>query len=127
MGDVFEVEGARVRSFDLVKAILLSIVTLGVYYLILTYRNTKDLQATRLKPLSSWEVLFWLGILIGPLHWVLWAYNLQTLAIVRQHGEMADDPMGILAVVLGIVAGPVGQILWAVHVNATLEACGTRA
>jgi hypothetical protein len=91
---------------------------------VLTCKHAADLQAAHPRPLASWKVFFGVGLLVTPLHIVLWVYNLQALQELRRASDLGDETMGILSLVLGILLAPVGQILWAVHVNTTLETIG---
>ncbi len=113
--------GHQLREITLWKAIVLSIITFGIYYLILVYQNTKDLQATRAQPFEAWQVVFWIGVIpfLGFLHFILYAFNFMGLRELRQRSKQDDDALAIVALVLAIVLAPVGQIIWAIHFNET--------
>lgn len=121
-----EVPGiGTLRPCTLWRALLLSVATLGVYYLVLVYQNTRDIQSARTRPLRGWRVLFWLGALpfLGLLHAVLYLSNgLGFREFLARQGRR-DDRVWLLAAVLALVP-PVGQVLWAVTFDGWLRLTG---
>lgn len=117
------------REVTLWKAILLSIVTLGIYYLVLVYQNTRDIQDSRTRPSGAWPVLFWIGVipLLGFLHVVLYVLNGVGFREFLDRQGRRDDGLWIAALVLAVVLPPVGQVVWAVTLNGWLRLTGTPA
>lgn len=115
------------REITLWKAIVLGIVTFGIYYLVLTYQNTRDIQTARSQPFEAWQVLFWIGVIpfLGFLHIVLYVFNGMGYREFRQRQGLEDEPLWIVALVLAVVIAPVGQIIWAVTFNGWLRRSGT--
>lgn len=113
------------REITLWKAIVLSIITFGIYYVVVVYQNTHDIQEARKEPLGAWKVLFWFGIILGPLHIVLYAFNGIGCKEFRARQGDQDDSLWIVALVLAVLIAPVGQIIWAVTFNGWLRQSGT--
>lgn len=111
------------REITMWKAIVLSIVTIGVYYAVLVYQHSKDLQTTKTKDASMWMLWFWLGFITAGLTWiVLYVFNGQAYKEIRAGTGQAESSLWIAALVLAILLPPVGQIIWAVHFNDGLRA-----
>ena len=118
MRPVYDVpEFGPVREITLWKAIVFSILTLGIYYLILTYQSTDDLQRVRDRPFDTWALFFWLGVFLPPLHVVLWVVNLLALDEIRDVLRLRSSGLGIAALILAALLPPIGQLVWAVHFN----------
>lgn len=116
------------REIPIGKTILLSIVTLGIYYLIWYYRNSRDINEGNPNGRSAWKALFWLGFVTFGLTWiVLTVFNFLTVTKLRQSIGIQENTMGILALVFYFVLGIVGAILWASHWNDTLRRLRTSA
>ena len=115
--------GLTLRELTMWKAIVFSLLTLGIYYLLLVYQHTDELQRGRPDPVGNWVLFFVLGIFFPPLMAVLWVFNMQAF---KEHTppQLQEETTPILALILGVVIPPVGQILWASHVNAVLERSG---
>lgn len=115
------------REVTLWKAVLLSIVTLGIYYLVLVYQNTRDIQEARTEPSGAWRVLFWVGVIpfLGFLHVVLYVLNGVGFREFLTRQNRRDDSLWIVALVLAVVLPPVGQVIWAVTFNDWLRLTGT--
>lgn len=122
MRPTHEVPGVgQYRELTIWKAIVFGILTFGIYYLVLTYQNTKDIQNGRQEPFSLWPVFFWVGILFGPLHIVIYAFNGIGLNELRQRTGQSESNLWIAALVLAFVLPPIGEIIWAVHHNETVR------
>jgi hypothetical protein len=121
--------GKTLRELTLWKAIVFSVLTFGIYYFVLTYQNTRDIQGARARPFGAWQVIFWLGLFIPFLTMVLWVVNVQGLNEFRQRSKMPSNSTGWIAFVFAILMGPVGAIIWAIHFNGTASALagGNRA
>lgn len=101
---------------------MLPFLTFAIYYMVLVYQQSKDIQATKKEPSSTWMVLYWVGFVTGGVTWlVLYALNGVAFKEMRTRLGYADDPMWIVALVLAILLPPVGQILWAAHYNDTIR------
>ncbi len=114
------VNGTAMRENRLGVAILLSIVTLGIYWLILVYRNTVDIHRAAGKDILLPVVLFVAGFFF-PLIWLgLFSLNGLVLNELRIEKGLGNDPLWIVALVLHLFAF-VGSIVWAVHYDGTLQ------
>lgn len=110
------------REITIWKAIVLTIVTLGIYMLVLIYQHSKDLHATAKEPSNLWQIMYWLSfVTFGVTMVVLYVINGLAFKEMRARAGLNDDPMWIIALVLSLVLPLVGQILWAVHFNDTLR------
>ena len=112
------------REITIWKAIVFGILTFGIYLLVVTYQNSADLQNARERPFDAWELFFWVGLLVGPLHLVLWVLNYLGVEEIRDRTGQSGSSLGIAALILAVILPPVGQIIWAVHFNETIEAPG---
>ncbi len=112
------------RAIPIGKAIVLSIITLGIYYLITVYRNTKDIQAARAQPFGAWQIVFWLGVFLPFVGIVNYVMNGIGLSELRSTRNLDSSIMWVVALVLTIMVPPIGQIVWAVHYNGSLTETG---
>ncbi len=112
------------RVLPIAKAILLSIITLGIYFLITVYRNTKDIQTARAQPFAAWQLVFWLSVFLPFVGVINYAMNGVGLSELRSRRNLDSSIMWVVALVLAIMVPPVGQIVWAVHYNDTLSETG---
>lgn len=116
------------REITLWKAIVLGILTLGIYLYVVTYQHTRDIQQARAQPFDAWLMVFWIGVIpfLGILHFVLYVFNgLGYKEFMESQGKK-DDSLWIVSLVLAIVLPPVGQILWAVTFNNWIRSAGSK-
>ncbi len=115
------------RSIPIGKTILLSIITLTIYYHITVYRNTQDIQNARAAPFGAWQVVFWVGIFIPFVGLVNYIMNGIGLGELRAQRNLPASSMWIVALIVSLLIPIVGQVLWAVHYNGTLTETGSGA
>jgi hypothetical protein len=118
----------QARPISIGKAIGLSIVTIGIYFIILVYRNAHDIHEGRPGALGAWKLLFWLGFVTFGITWIVLAvFNWIEVKAARERAGITDNTMLILALVFYFVMSIVGAILWAVSWNDTLARARTAA
>lgn len=112
---------APMRDMPIAKSILLSIVTLSIYYWIQSWRNSNDIQNARADGFGWWKVMFVLGFFTFGVTFIV-LYVLNFIQVGKMRAEAGgDNTLGIVALVLTLVTGIVGPIVWAIHWNNTIE------
>ena len=107
-------------------AIFLSIITFGIYWLILVYRNSVDIHRAAGKDVLLPVILFIAGFFF-PLIWLgLFSLNGSVLNEVRNQHRQSSDHLWIIALILHVFAF-VGSIVWAVHYDGTIRRLGQAA
>ncbi len=122
MSETRTLAGHELREIPIAKTLILGILTLSIYYWIIVYRNTEDIQKARDQPFEFWVLLFWLGVFISPVYIVNFIFNGIGLNELRAKAGRPEDQTWIAALVLSLFIPIVGQIVWAVHFNNTLRA-----
>ena len=108
----------RLRPVPMVKTLILSIVTLGVYFLVRSYKNSGDLHRIP-GGNAHWQLLFWLHLIpaLGLVFALILYFqnNRQANHIRRSRGLQATYTPFVLACIPGVNA--VAPFVWAVHFN----------
>lgn len=112
---------ASLRTIPIAKVILLSIITLGIYYLVTVYRNTKDIQNARAQGFEMWQLIFWIGVFVPIVQYVNYIMNGIGLGEIREQAGLAKSSTWIIALVLTLLLPIVGPIVWAVHFNGSVN------
>lgn len=124
MGEIVTINGVNMRKNTIGTAILLSIVTLGIYWLILVYRNTMDLHKSLGKDATLAVILYIAGFAL-PLFWIaLFSINGIRLNELREDKKKQADMTWIVALVLHFVLAFVGSIVWAYIYDNVLDDIG---
>lgn len=118
-----------VREIRIGKTFLLTIVTIGIYYAITLYRNTKDLHEGRDGGHEWWQLWFWLGFVTLFVTWaVLYIFNAIQANKLRQEIGLHDSANGWVALGLhfaGYLTGLlalVAPFIWAAYSNELAKA-----
>ncbi len=121
------INGVQMRKNSVGTAIVLSIVTLGIFWLVLVYRNTMDLHRALGKETTLPLILFIVSIPF-PLLWLaLFSLNGIRLNELREEKQKPTDHLWIVALIFHIVfvfLTFVGSIIWAVMYDNTLDEIG---
>lgn len=121
------VNGVAMRENSVGTAILLSIITLGIYWLVLVYRNTMDIHRAAGKETTMAVILFIASIFVPLLWFALFSLNGIYLNELREQKRQDTDMTWLIALVLHLVVAFVGSIVWAVHYDHTIQALGQSA
>jgi len=111
---------APIRRVPVGKTLLLSIVTVGIYYLIQVYRTSHDLHQNQEGGTQSWQVLFWIGLFFAIPMYVLYVLNFLQAKRLRDRTGVPESGTGLAAVIFTFipVIPALAQFLWASYFNA---------